>query len=261
MKTIKLIVVFCCCLTSARLFAQNSPQTIESDLLRVLQKVNYYGAHKKEWKAIDSLQKQNKIFAFKLKYYTSKYPATISHSFTSLIKERLVIATSADGIFRTYSWNTQLGVKGFDIYNVLQYKTNSQTVSLLKMDTVGKKGNLPLWYSKIYTFTANNKTYYLAPYNSVYSPAKAGQGLKIFTIEKGKLIGNPPLIKTPTGVYSQLHYDFDVSSIADWKAYPSIYFDKSTQTIHTPLVDYNHKMTHKLITYKFTGRFFEKLKS
>jgi hypothetical protein len=242
------------------LFAQDSPQAIESDLLRILKKVNYYGAHKKQWKAIDSLQKQNKIFAFKLKYYTSKYLATIGQSFTSLIKERLVIATSADGIFRTYSWNTQLGVGGFDIYNVLQYKTSGKTVSLLKMDTVGKKGSQPLWYSKIYTFTANNKTYYLAPYNSVYSAAKAGQGLRIFTIEKGTLISNPPLIKSPTGVYSQLHYEFDVSSIADWKSYPGVYFDKSTKTIRTPLVDYNHKMTHKFITYKFTGRFFEKVK-
>ncbi|WP_183567164.1 hypothetical protein [Mucilaginibacter sp. SP1R1] len=242
------------------MFAQNSPQAIESDLLRILKKVNYYGAHKKEWKAIDSLQKQNRIFAFKLKYYTSKYPATISQSFISLIKERLVIATSADGMFRTYSWNTQLGVTGFDIYNVLQYKTNGQAVSLLKMDTVGKRANQSLWYPKIFTFTVNNKTYYLAPYNSVYSATKAGQGLKIFTIEKGVLIGNPPLIKTPTGVYSQLHYEFDVSSIADWKSYPAIYFDQPTQTIRTPLVDFNHKMTRKFITYKFTGRFFEKVK-
>jgi hypothetical protein len=143
---------------------------------------------------------------------------------------------------------------------VLQYKTNGKAVSLLKMDTVGKKGSISLWYPKIYTFAANNKTYYLAQYNSVYSPAKAGQGLKIFTIEKGTLISNPPLIKTPIGVYSQLHYDFDISSIADWKSYPGIYFDNTTQTIRTPLVDYNHKMTRKIIIYKFTGRFFEKVK-
>ncbi|NHA06599.1 hypothetical protein G7092_22515 [Mucilaginibacter sp. HC2] len=260
MKTIKLIVVLCCCLASEFVFAQNSPQAIEGDLLRILKKVNYYGAHKKDWKAMDSLLKQNKIFAVKLKYYTSKYPETISLLFTSLVKERLVIATSADGIFRTYSWNTQLGVKGgFDIYNVLQYKNGGQTVSLLKMDTIGKKGYVSLWYPKIYTFSTAGKVYYLATYNSVYSATKAGQGLKIFTIDKGKLIGNPPLIKTPTGVYSQLHYDFDVSSIADWSSYPAIYFDKASQTIRTPLVDYNHKMTHKLITYKFTGRFFEKL--
>lgn len=261
MKTIKLIVVFYCCLASTRLFAQDSPQAIEADLLRILQKVNYYGSHKNQWKAIDSLQKQNKIFGFKLKYYTSNYPATISQPFTSLIKAKLVIATSADGQFRTYSWNTQLGTKGFDIYNVIQYKNNGKTIALLKMDTVGKKGSLPLWYSKIYTFTNSNKTYYLVPYNSVYSPAKAGQGLRIFTLDKGTLISNPPLIKTPTGVYSQLHYDFDVSSIADWKSYPSIYFDPSKQTIYTPLVDYNHKMTRKFIPYKFNGRFFEKLKS
>ncbi|SDE55424.1 hypothetical protein SAMN05216464_107144 [Mucilaginibacter pineti] len=260
MKTFTLIVVFCCCLFSASVFAQNSPQAIEGDLLRIFKKVNYYGAHKKEWKAIDSLQKMNRMFAFKLKYYTTKYPFTITQNFTELIKERLVIASSADGLFRTYSWDTRLGTTGYSFSNVVQYKVKGQTTALLKIDSADKKAAPSFWYSKVYTFAANGKTYYMATFNTIYSAARAAQGLRIFVIENGKLVTNPPLIKTPSGVYSQLHYDYNFPSIADWTSFPTINFDKATKTLSTPLVDYSGKMTRKFITYKFNGRFFEKMK-
>ncbi|WP_295718228.1 hypothetical protein [Mucilaginibacter sp.] len=260
MKAFKLFVVFCCCTISANSFAQtgSNPQDIENDLLRIFQRINYYGAHKKEWKAIDSLKKMNSIFAYKLKYYTSKYPFTIGFKFTSLVKERLVIATSADGMFRAYSWDTKLGTVGYDFNNILQYRVDGQTLSLLKMDQPGKEA---YWFPKIYTFMANNKTIYLAVYNSVMSANKAGQGIRAYAIEKGVLNGRVPMVKTPTAVLSRLYYEYSLLSVADWKAFPSIYFDNGTKTIHTPLVDYSGKMTHKLITYKFTGRFFEKVKS
>ena len=261
MKAFKLFVVFCCCcFITVNLFAQEgvNPDAIENDLLRVFKRVNYYGAHKKEWKAIDSLKKMNSIFAYKLKYYTAKYPYTIHLNFTSLKKERLVIATSADGLFRTYSWDTKLGTNGYDFDNVLQYSVKEKTVSLLKMDPPGKEA---YWYPKIYTFAANNKTYYLAVYNSILSATKAAQGIRAFAIENGVLNGRVPMVKTSTAVLSRLYYEYSLQSVADWKTFPSIYFDKDTKTIHTPLVDYSGKMTHKLITYKFTGRFFEKVKN
>ncbi|HEY9195213.1 MAG TPA: hypothetical protein VIM77_03080 [Mucilaginibacter sp.] len=260
MKAIKLVIVFCCCFLTADSFAQaiSSPQAIENDLLRIFKKVNYYGTHKKEWKAVDSLRKMNSIFAFKLKYYTSKYPFTISLKFTSLVKERLVIATSADGMFRTYSWDTRLGTGGYDFDNILQYKANGQTLSLLKMDAPGKEA---FWYTKIYTFNANNKTYYLAVYNSIPSAARAGQGIRAYAIENGVLNGRVPMVKTPTAVLSRLYYEYQLSSVADWDNFPTIYFDKNDKTIRTPLVDFSGKMTRKFITYKFTGRFFEKQKN
>lgn len=257
MKSIKLIVVLCCCFMSANLYAQ-SPQEIENDLLRIFRRVNYYGTHKKEWKAVDSLKKMNSMFAYKLKYYTAKYPFTISQDFAALKKERMVIATSADGKFRTYSWDTRLGTTGYDFDNILQYKVGNQTFSLLKMDPPGKQA---YWYPKIYTFGANNKTYYLAVYNSVFSATKAGQGIRAFAIEGNTLNGSVPMIKTPTAVLSRLYYEYTLASVADWEAFPTINFDKTNRIIQTPLVDYSGKMTRKFITYKFIGRFFEKVKS
>jgi hypothetical protein len=260
MKAFKLVVVLCSCFITANLSAQtiSSPHAIEADLLRIFNRVNYYGNHKKEWKAVDSLKKMNSIFAFKLKYYTAKYPFTIDLKFTSLVKARLVIATSSDGMFRTYSWDTRLGNGGYDFDNILQYKVNGQTLSLLKMDPPGKEA---YWFPKIYTFTANNKTMYMAVYNSVMSASKAGQGIRAYAIEKGVLNGRVPMVKTPTAVLSRLYYEYNLQSVADWDTFPSITFDHTTKTIHTPLVDFSGKMTRKFITYKFTGRFFEKVKS
>lgn len=260
MKAFKLIVVLCCCLVTARVSAQgiSSPQAIEADLLRIFNRVNYYGNHKKEWKAVDSLKKMNSIFAYKLKYYTSKYPFTIDLKFTSLVKERLVIATSADGQFRTYSWDTRLGTTGYDFDNILQFKVNGQTQSLLKMDAPGKEA---YWFPKIYTLVANNKTVYLAVYNSVMSATKAGQGIRAYAIEKGVLNGRVPMVKTPTAVLSRLYYEYNLQSVADRDAFPSITFDSKAKIILTPLVDYKGNMTRKFITYRFTGHFFEKVKS
>jgi hypothetical protein len=260
MRSFRLIFVFCSCFITAHAFAQtiSSPQAIEDDLLRIFKRVNYYGTHKKEFKAIDSLKKMNSIFAFKLKYYTSKYPFTISQKFTSLVKERMVIATSADGMFRTYSWDTRLGNGGYDFDNILQYKVGAQTLSLLKMDPPGKEA---YWFPKIYTFIANHKVMYLAVYNSVMSATKAGQGIRAYAIEKNVLNGRVPMVKTPTAVLSRLYYEYDLSSVADWSTFPTITFNPKAQTILAPLVDYKGKMTRKFITYKFTGHFFEKVKS
>jgi hypothetical protein len=260
MKTFKLIIVFCCCFYSANLFAQ-SPQAIEADLLRIFKRVNYYGTHKKEWKAIDSLEKMNKIFGFKLKYYTSKYPETINYPFTELVKERVVIATSADGLFRTYSWDTKLGSTGYDFDNVLQYKVNGKIFSSLKMDSVGKKHNPVYWYSKIYTLRANSKFYYLAAYNSVRSSIDATQGIQFFTIEKDKLNGTVLLVKTQSGMHSKLYFDYNFLSVVNMKVIPTIYYDAKTQSIHSPLVNAKRQVTSDYIVYKFTGKYFERVKN
>jgi hypothetical protein len=101
----------------------------------------------------------------------------------------------------------------------------------------------------------------MAVYNSVMSASKAGQGIRAYAIEKGVLNGRVPMVKTPTAVLSRLYYEYNLQSVADWDTFPSITFDHTTKTIHTPLVDFSGKMTRKFITYKFTGRFFEKVKS
>ena len=66
MKALKLVVVLCCCFITANLSAQtiSSPKAIEADLLRIFNRVNYYGNHNNEWKAVDSLKMMNRIFAF-----------------------------------------------------------------------------------------------------------------------------------------------------------------------------------------------------
>jgi hypothetical protein len=42
---------------------------------------------------------------------------------------------------------------------------------------------------------------------------------------------------------------------------PTIYFDAKMQTIHSPLVDAKRQVTHNYIVYKFTGKYFERVKN
>jgi hypothetical protein len=228
------------------LFAQK-PQTIEQELLSDFKKID------------DHPDTANDVFAKKLKAYTSKYPATIAYPFSLLSKARLDISSSDDGLFRIYSWDTQGGGTMHFFENVFQFKYGAKTNSIL--DTPKSEGDNCPNYNKLYTFKANNKTYYLAVSLSIGSTKDVGQAIRIFAIEDGKLNQDVKLIKTATGMHSQLRINYDFFSVVDWKVRPTIYFDKATQTICLPLVNEKGKVTRQLISYKFTGQYFEKVKS
>jgi len=117
------------------------------------------------------------------------------------------------------------------------------------------------YYSNLYTLKANNKTYYLAVYSGVYCSTCVGEGIQVFALEGGRLNDDVKLIQTETGLHSQLYYEYNWGSVAYWKVRPEIRFDAATRTIRLPLVAEKEKMTHKYITYRFTGHYFEKVKN
>lgn len=260
MKTLSL-AIFLSFIISANLFAQ-SPQAIEVDLLKSFKKIDYWGQKQRDGQvnAGDSLEKANEVFGNKLKHYTDAYPFTISQSFNSLRKLRLDIFTSADGLFRIYSWETWMGGTMRDFANVLQYQTGQKTISTLL--TSGQDNYIP-FYSNLYTFKAAGKTYYLGIYGTIYSTKNAGTGIRIFDIENGKLNDDVKLIKTLSGLKSKIYYDYDFGSVVriPYGSRPTITFDAASQTIRIPLVDANEQVTKKFITYKFNGQYFEKVKS
>ena len=258
----KVITFLCCCFVSFSSFAQ-SPKSIESDLYKSFQKIDDWKAHQNESSAAGngSLEKANADFAQKLKKYTSLYPFTITQKFTSLTAAHLAIAGSSDGLFRIYSWDTGLGGTMHDFDNVFQYKVNNKPLSGYNPADSAEEGHPTFSFSNIYTFKANDKTYYLAVYNGIFSSKDVGQGIRVFAIENGKLNDNVKLIKTKTGFRSNLFYDYDFFSVVDWKVRPSIFFYDASKTILVPLVDSTRQMTHKYIAYKFGGRYFERVKN
>ena len=266
MKKLSLILLFCVSFGIAKIFAQ-TPQQIEANLLKSFKRIDYWADKGRRdttgnLSLEDSLENANEVFAKKLKDYTVKYPATISQDFSVLKKERLDIFTSADGLLRIYSWETWLGGTMRDFANVFQYNTGKNIQSVYLHSTGDdSKENIP-FYSNLYTFKANQKTYYLGIYGCIYSTKDAGTGIKIFDIENGELNTDVKIIKTSSGLHSTIYYDYDFFSVFDiaYDKRPTIYFDATTESIYVPLVDGNGKVTHKFITYKFTGKYFEKVK-
>jgi len=268
MKILKIIVFIGCCLVAVNSFAQ-TPKEIEADLLRSFNKINYWAKKSRadttgNTSMEDSLENANEIFAKKIKWYTVKYPSTIKQDFNSLKKERLDIFTSADGLFRIYSWETWLGGTMRDFANVLQYKTaeNVQSVYLHNLMSDDSEPYIP-FYTSLYTFKVGLKTYYMGVYGCIYSTKDVGDGIQVFAIENGKLNTGVKIIKTASGLHSKIYYDYNFFSVVDipYGKRPTIQFDSATQSIQVPLVSGDGRVTHKFIIYKFTGKYFEKVKS
>jgi hypothetical protein len=259
MKAYKFILLLLLIVTSLNTLAQ-TPKSIEADLYKSYKKIDYWFGKKGDAtiKADDSLSKANEVFGRKLAYYTSKYSFTIHQKFLLLEKNHVDISSSPDGLLRIYSWDTETGGTMHFFENVLQYKTGKTTISTLQKPMADE--NIFPDYYKIYLFKANDRTYYLSVYIVVGSTKILGDGLQIFAVENGKLNEDVKLIKTPSGMHSKLNYDYD-DSFENWKAEPEISFDEVTKTIKLPLIALNGKSTHRYITYKFNGQYFEKVKN
>jgi hypothetical protein len=262
MKDFRLFLFACCCFSASNnLFAQ-SPKAIEAALLRSFNRIDYWDQQRSKdatmaWS--DSLEKANDVFAKKLKGYIQKYPSTITYPFSLLVKEHLYISSSTDGLFRIYSWDTRTGGTTQFFENVLQYKTGSSFKAII--DTPKSEGDNRPNYHKMFTLQTNGHSYYLSVYLDIGSTKDIADGIHIFTIENGRLT-DAKLIKTHSGLRSDLSYDYDFGSVVniDFEKRPVIRFDNTTKTIYLPLVDGNRQMTNKFILYKFNGQYFERVK-
>jgi hypothetical protein len=271
MKYLNLFLLFFGCLSSSSLFAQ-TPQQIENDLLRLFKRIDYWEEYRnsnkenidKSARGNDSLDKACDIFAGKLKYYTSKYAFTINQEFSSIAQKRnsitknkVNILTSTDGLFRIYSWDTRSDGTMYSFADVFQYKIGAKTKSSLISESDSGQWRYVYYYSDLYTLNVNSKTYYLAIYNGAYNHVEAGQGIQVFAIENGALNNDLKLIKTGSGLHSQLYYEY----LFDGDKKDDIKYDPVQKTISLPVVVAKGRVTNKRILYKFTGQYFERVKN
>jgi len=255
MKILNLSILLFLAFVTFNLCAQ-TPKQIEDDLLKSFKRIDYY----RQQNDGDKIAIANDEFEKKLKIYTEKFPSTLTYSFDALMKEHMDISSSTDGSFRIYSWDTGTGGTMRAFENVFQYGSEGKTTSII--DVPKQEGDYINNYHKMYTFKANGHTYYLTIYLVIGSTKDVGDGIRIFLIENGKL-GDAKLIKTHSGLRSDLFYDYDFASVVniDFDKRPAIRFEDKTNTIYLPLVDGNRNMTNKFILYKFTGQYFERVKN
>jgi hypothetical protein len=207
----------------------------------------------------EEVEKANTHFCNQLKGYLKLNPQTIKYPFNKLKATHVDISTSSDAQFKIYSWDTWTGGTMHFFENIFQYQSGSG-ISVL-VDSTKTAGDTRPNYNNIYTLKANGKTYYLAVSLSIGSSKDVGQRLQIFAIQNGKLNHDVKLIKTISGMHSQLNIAFDFGSVVEWKIRPTIRYNSNTQTISLPLVGDKGIVTHKYINYKFTGQYFEKVKN
>ncbi|GAB3909296.1 hypothetical protein [Mucilaginibacter boryungensis] len=254
----KVILVCVLFLSVNGLFAQTTKR-IEADLLKSFKKIDYWRWNNKDTTInnIDSLFEANNRFGRKLQNYASKYPYTIYAPFHSLIKNDVDINTSSDNLLRVYSWDTETGGTMHFFQNVFQYKERAKVYASFTPYKV--EGDDQPNYRKIYTLTSNGTSYYLVTFLTIGSSKDIVKGLEIFQIKKDTLVGTK-LIKTKNGLTNELFYYYDLSKTDD-DIDADIKYDSVKSIIYMPLVTQHNRATKKYITYKFTGKYFEKVKS
>lgn len=246
---------------SCHAYAQ-SPQKIEQELLISFRQLQHLALNSDASAVnghIDSLKQANTSFRNSLLAYTASARSTFIYDFRELEKEGLVIRTSEDGLFRIYSWDTWAGSKDHYFDAVLQYRANNEIYSkLADLD----EGNTGKWFSNIYTLKTDNKIYYIGLYHEMHSTTNLFQGVKVFSIEDNDINESVRLIKTAKGLVNELGFAYDFLSVADHPERPVklIYYDTADDQLHLTVVKEDGTVTKQIITYQFTGKYFERVK-
>lgn len=260
MKT-KNILGFLFVLTTHFFFGQNI-SSIEKQLNNAFQKIGYWSSEgRDDQHSYDSLAAANNKFEKLLVQYTSSHSQTISHPFQSLEKIGLITATSEDGKFRIYSWDTWTGGSMHFFKNVFQYETPDKKVYSKAVESQGE-GDPGCYYYQINDIVSENKKYYLTQNKAILSSGMSYHAIKVFSIDNGKLNDKAQLIKTQSGIKNQLGYEVDLTASAN-RQYEGrdyeIEYDSKNKIISIPLIQADSKVTAKKIRYQFKGKYFEKI--
>lgn len=256
----KTLITLLFLLTTSFLFGQNMP-AIEKQLNDVFQKINYWSSEgQSNEHSYDSLYSANTKFENLLLKYTASNPQTLRYDFKTLKKNGIVVASSEDGKFRIYSWDTETGGTMRFFKNIFQYEENKNVES--KVIETNTEGDAQSFYYQINEVVSQNKKYYIAQSRAILSSALTYHTLKVFSIDNGTLNDKATLIKTQSGIKNQLGYEVDLSASSNRNNKIRSYYieyDPKNKIISIPLILDNSKVTDKKIRYQFKGKYFEKI--
>jgi len=233
---------------------------IEMDLLQKFSQIQRWSAYRGgiDTSSYDSLEQANEKFEKALFHYASTNPNTIHAAFTQLKDSGLIIATSNDGRFRIYSWDTEQGGTMHFFSNIYQYK-DAQGV-YAHADPPREEGDPGYFCSDIYTLPAIGKKYYLAINQAIFSTKDCRQSIQVFAIAHHALDDSVRIIKTPNGLVSSIDVDYNfISVVEDHLERPVhlIDYDPVKKIIRIPVVKDNGTVTKGTLHYQFTGRHFQ----
>lgn len=208
----------------------------------------------------DSLEYFSDLFSSKFEQLISSDPKTLKHSFRKLVDAYVCnVETSKDGLFRIYSWDSQLGgtMRFFNV--IYQYKTGKTVKTQAYQSTI--EGD-PAWFcSGIFTLKTGKKTHYLGITNGIYSTKDMGQSIKAFELTDKGVNDSIALFKTEEGMKNSLDVYYDFLSVVDRPERPVrvISYDPKKKNIQLFLTDEKDAvLTDSWDFYQFNGTYFEK---
>ena len=250
-KTSFIILLFLCgnhCVSAQK---HGLPQK-EQELISIYKKLT--GARSGEF---DSLNYYSDLFTEKLENLLSTDKKTLKYPFKALTEARICyIKTSKDGLFRIYSWDSQLGGT-MHFFNVIYQYHDGKTV---KTQSIKLEEGDPAWYcSELFSLKTQKTTYYLAVINGIYSTKDVSQSIKAFELTDKGVNDSILLMKTPEGLKNSLDLSYDFLSVADRPERPSpvIQFDPKNKIIIVSITNDKGKIVQGSKSYRFNGIYFE----
>ncbi len=207
------------------------------------------------------LERENRLLKQKLQKY-ARTAASIRFAFKG-IAGKMQIATSKDGKFRIYSWDTNTGgtMKVHD--GVYQYRSKRGRVYSKPFENT-QEFSARGFYHQIFQINDGAKTYYLANSTHILSTAQMRQDIEVYAIEGERLNDDIRLIRTSTAFRNSVGFDYDFFSVVDRRERPVklFWWDEAKKQFRFPVVLKDEKfpnggrVTNRFITYRFNGKVF-----
>ncbi len=240
-------------------FAQ-TPQKMEMELVQNVDELQKYSSYSGNYDEKLTPQAQEKLRNNLLKY--SKNPATLKYSFP-ILQKRIFIASSPDGKFRVYSWNTEDGGTMRNYEALFQFQDSTGKIfSELRQGEV----EFGSFIAKIHDVKTKTGKVYLAISTAIGSTQDHVQSVNAYKIKGKQLDESFKIFKTQSGLTNSIGFAYNFFSVVDRKERPIllITFDARTNLLKIPIVIENEKfpngeVTNKFINYKFNGTYFVKV--
>jgi hypothetical protein len=254
-ETVKLILLVLA--ISIPAIAQ-TPRAIEKELITHVIRIGTLAEDRSTESAV-KLDAENDALKAKLVKF-GKFPSTLKYPFTDL-RKHLDIATSKDGKFRIFSWDTRTGGTMHFFENVYQFqggdgKTYSKAAVLDESDAGG-------FYSDIFQVPTRSGTVYIGRLTAILSTKDSYEEVALFRIDRTTLDDRVRLFKTKAGLQDHIGFEYNFFSVVDRKERPIklIQFDEKSNTVKIPIViskkgDEAGVVTKRFIKYKFDGTYF-----
>ena len=204
----------------------------------------------------DSLNYYSNLFSNTLKELVFSNPNTMTYPFEKLQQDRSIhIVTSSDGLFRIYSWDTQLGGTMYFYDNIFQYRSDSLSqVHVMYATQISEEPDPNTFFTGLHCFNSAKGTVYLATtYNSFSSRFKY-LGIKGFEIHADVLIDTVKLVEGS----DWFGWEIDLNSVRnnDIDLGQLIQFDSAKNELTVPVVVDNDQLTAKKQKFIYNGKYY-----